>query len=107
MEETKKVDEQNAPKMVELSKVQEVMVNIERKYQTEIQRLTQMLSDKTLDYYFKVLEYSANFDTDFVLYSADTITRALTPKQEEPVAGIDGSAHADETEIAEPKVEKE
>lgn len=85
-EATQQAGVQEGPKMIEAEKVQAILEQANQKLHQaamEIQRLNQLLTDKTLDYYFKVLEHPDQFDTDFILYSADTVTKALTPRPEE------------------------
>jgi len=89
MEENKKKTvekKQEAPKAIEVEKVQAMVeqynTNIQKAAQ-EIQRLNQLLADRTLDYFFKVIEHSDVFDPEFVKYATSVITQALTPKAPE------------------------
>jgi len=89
MEENKKKNvekKQEAPKTIELEKVQTMVeqynTNMQRAAQ-EIQRLNQLLADRTLDYFFKVIEHKEVFDPEFVKYATSVITQALTPKAPE------------------------
>ena len=85
-ENKKKVAKQETPKMVEIEKVQAMVeqynTNMQKAAQ-EIQRMSQLLSDRTLDYFFKVLEHKDMFDPAFVKYAVSIITQAFTPKEPE------------------------
>lgn len=53
-----------------------------KQYYKRYRELEQILQNKRLDYLFKILEYQAMFDSDFVLSCQKEIQEAMTIPQE-------------------------
>lgn len=87
-------EEKNSPKMISVEEAQAQLQAVVKQAQGRMQQmgmqinnLESMLRDKTIDNLFKVLEYSHNFNTEFVEKCASVIESYLTKMAlEEPKA---------------------